>query len=376
MAAENRRSIVVRMPDWVPPAALNYLVHTEMGMSIRALARASDCHASTILRQVRRYENRRDDPLVDDALRRLSRHVPRPTVQDEEAAQPMTIDIRRSAVGADDKPSEARIAAEGLRILRRLCEAGAVLAVARDMDTAVVVRDVPGGETTRTATVGCDVAQAMALREWISCAEPGARVVRYRITNTGRAELKKLMAADENRAVQGFSEARAEFRGRAAEIEDLAGDDGFDGRGMRYALGESPLIGLSRRRDKDGQPFLTRDLVAAGERLREDFELANMGPKVTTDWTGFLTGPSRGVGGGGQGGAEAAHGRVAAALADLGPGLGDVVLRCCCFLEGLEQAEKKLGWAARSGKIVLRIALQRLRRHYEETQGKYGPKIG
>ena len=52
------------------------------------------------------------------------------------------------------------------------------------------------------------------------------------------------------------------------------------------------------------------------------------------------------------------------ALQDLGPGLSDVALRCCCYLEGLEMAEKKLGWSARSGKIVLRIALQRLKRHY------------
>ena len=36
-----------------------------------------------------------------------------------------------------------------------------------------------------------------------------------------------------------------------------------------------------------------------------------------------------------------------------------------CYLEGLETTEQKLGWAARSGKIVLRIALQRLRRHYD-----------
>ena len=68
--------------------------------------------------------------------------------------------------------------------------------------------------------------------------------------------------------------------------------------------------------------------------------------------------------------------RVAAALRDLGPGLGDVALRCCCFLEGLEVAEKRLGWAARSGKIVLRIALMRLRRHYDETYGSSGPLIG
>ena len=36
-----------------------------------------------------------------------------------------------------------------------------------------------------------------------------------------------------------------------------------------------------------------------------------------------------------------ARARVAAALRDLGPGLGDMVLRCCCFLEGLEAAERR-----------------------------------
>jgi hypothetical protein len=35
-----------------------------------------------------------------------------------------------------------------------------------------------------------------------------------------------------------------------------------------------------------------------------------------------------------------------------------------------------MGWSARSGKIVLRIALQRLWRHYEEAYGKHGPLIG
>ena len=58
--------------------------------------------------------------------------------------------------------------------------------------------------------------------------------------------------------------------------------------------------------------------------------------------------------------------RVGAALRNLGPGLGDVALRVCCFLEGLETAEKRMGWSARSGKVVLRIALQRLKRHYDD----------
>ncbi|MEP1697261.1 MAG: DUF6456 domain-containing protein, partial [Paracoccaceae bacterium] len=68
--------------------------------------------------------------------------------------------------------------------------------------------------------------------------------------------------------------------------------------------------------------------------------------------------------------------RVAKALADLGPGLGDVVLRCCCFLEGMEAVEQRMGWSARSGKIVLRIALMRLKCHYDSNQEDWSPMIG
>jgi hypothetical protein len=100
---------------------------------------------------------------------------------------------------------------------------------------------------------------------------------------------------------------------------------------------------------------------------------------VAQNWERFLTGGDRGGFRGDSGLAEgpsAARDRVAAALRDLGPGLGDVALRVCCFLEGIETAEQKLGWAARSGKVVLRIALQRLQRHYHETYGRSGPLIG
>jgi|TARA_B110000908_G_C10014042_1_gene339924 hypothetical protein len=49
----------------------NYIDHTEMGIPIRALARKQGCHASTILRQIRRVETLRDDPLVDGVLKTL-----------------------------------------------------------------------------------------------------------------------------------------------------------------------------------------------------------------------------------------------------------------------------------------------------------------
>lgn len=277
-------------------------------------------------------------------------------------------------------PNEDQIAREGARVLRRLAEAGAMLAVARDMEMGVVVREDASGETHRTAVVARDIAQALALKEWIACTEPEARIARYHITGAGRAALKQLLAKSENTAqgLGGFAEAQAGFaakpgrRGAPVEEDDLLHQ-------MRNGLTESPLVGLARRKSKDGKPFLDRALVAAGERLREDFELSQMGPKVTQDWDQFLTSGVKTLlspSGGGDNGASVARDRVGQALTELGPGLGDVALRACCYLEGMESLERRMGWSARSGKIVLRIALQRLKRHFEETHGKFGPKIG
>ena len=53
----------------------------------------------------------------------------------------------------------------------------------------------------------------------------------------------------------------------------------------------------------------------------------------------------------------------------MGPGLSDILLETCCYLTGIEQAERALGWPQRSAKIVLKIALDRLAVHYGLTQG-------
>ena len=365
------------MPAWVPEAARHYLAHTETGLPIRVLARAAHVHASTVLRQVRRFENRRDDPLIDAALRHLSGYLPKPPQHKDQAA--MKIELK-SAFAPDDALNDQRIDREGLRVLRRLVETGAVLAVARDMEMGIVVRDGPDGTPQRLAVVEREIAQAMALKDWIGCTEPGARIARYHITAVGRAALKRLMAGAENRA-GGFAEAQTPFGMQHREMGTReVVEDGLL-RNLRSNMAESPLAGLARRKDKDGLPFLSRDLVVAGERLREDFELAQMGPRVAQNWDRFLTGRDKGAfdtgrNDGPAGGAQAARDRVAEALTDLGPGLGDVALRCCCFLEGMENLEKRMNWSARSGKIVLRIALQRLQVHYQRTQGKFAPKIG
>lgn len=343
-----------------------YLAHTEGGMAIRAIARLSGGPPSTILRHVRSIEARRDDRLVDAALSAISASLPS-NVSDADALEGWEDMICKKKLGTES--FDEKVAREARRILRRLCEKDAFLAIAEDMERAVVLRETVAGKHTRTAVVDREVAQHFALQDWITGRRSG-RVARYEITEAGRATLKRLL--EEERQARNPKLAAVETTspfGAQHQIIDervVAGDDGARQR-VRYNLAESPLTVLGRKRDKTGQPYLTPDLIDAGERLREDFELAQMGPRVTQNWASFLTPQDRGSAGPARGpaaGPQAARDRVSAALEDLGPGLGDVVFRVCCFLEGLETAERRLGWSARSGKVVLRIALQRLSAHY------------
>ena len=361
VAMRSNISPLLTLPDWIPDAVRLYLDHTFSGLSLRALARRDGLHASTILRQVRRYETRRDDPLLDEALDRLAQSPM------EDA---MSATLRHPSPNLD----EAAILHEGRRILRRLAEPGAVLAIAPDLERAVVLREFPDGRTARTGVVERKFAHAFALKEWISLRKAG-RVTTYELSSIGRLALKRLI----DEAPAGLAEAPTPFADQHREWEEKALPTPEGPRRMRYNLAENPVAVLGRRKDKDGMAFLSPELIGAAERLREDFELAQMGPRVAQNWDRFLTMGDRGGFRGDAGIAEgprAARDRVAAALRDLGPGLGDVALRVCCFLDGIEAAEQRMGWAARSGKIVLRIALQRLRRHYDETYGKTGPRIG
>ena len=340
---------VTEMPKWLPEAVRLYLDHTEQGISLRALARREGCHASTVMRQVRRYENRRDDPLVDEALGRLGLRGRRWGKQGEGDA--MSVAFRKDEFVMD----EQRLREEAGRVLRHMLAEGAVLAIAADMDKAMVMRVGPQGKAQQLVTVERAVAQAFALKEWILCQKAG-RVATYGLTASGRMMVRRLAEA----AGQG-----------------MPGDEEEGPRRGRYGSVESPAAVLGRRQDKAGKPFLEPSLVQVAERIHEDFELAQIGVSfLLADWAGCITGGKMPEGAGQGPLSKRAGQRVAEALGDLGPGLGEVVLLCCCYHEGLEAAEQRMGWAARSGKIVLRIALQRLRRHYDETYGPSGPMIG
>uniref|UniRef100_UPI0035CB531E DUF6456 domain-containing protein n=1 Tax=uncultured Sphingomonas sp. TaxID=158754 RepID=UPI0035CB531E len=129
-------------------------------------------------------------------------------------------------------------------------------------------------------------------------------------------------------------------------------------RSVTVNLAESPLGWLRSRGLVDARQF------EAGERLRGDYELAALAPRVTMQWRAR-------VDCGGRSGALdptlaqiAAKRRFDTALDAVGRGLRDVVWRVVCAGEGLPVAEKALGWPQRAGRLVLTLALGRLADHY------------
>jgi hypothetical protein len=150
--------------------------------------------------------------------------------------------------------------------------------------------------------------------------------------------------------------------GRLLEHVTRAGPDGRQAT-MTINRGESPIAWLARRKGPDGRPFLEPLEVAAAERLRDDVELAGMGGRVTMDWSA----PPRDRTARGPGHlppAGAARRRVRQALTEVGPGLSEVLVEVCLYGSALQAAERSLGLPSRTGKVRLKLALERLARHY------------
>jgi hypothetical protein len=130
-------------------------------------------------------------------------------------------------------------------------------------------------------------------------------------------------------------------------------------RSVTVNLAESPLTWLYSRGHLDDRQ------LAAGELLRRDYEAAQIAPGITMRWDAVrisATGGERGLNSSER--QFAAHARFDAALAEAGAGLSDILWRVVCAGESLPKAERALAWPTRSGKLVLRIALDRLAGYY------------
>jgi hypothetical protein len=132
-------------------------------------------------------------------------------------------------------------------------------------------------------------------------------------------------------------------------------------RSVTVNLAESPLSWLRARGHGTARQY------DAGETLRRDYELSHLAARVTMQCDAPPAGKTaRGAPEGlnpGEG-QIAAKRRFEAAAAALGPALEDIAWRVLCAGEGLKAAEGGLGWPARSGKLVLGLALDRLAEHY------------
>lgn len=132
-------------------------------------------------------------------------------------------------------------------------------------------------------------------------------------------------------------------------------------------LAESPLARWMKPDGRTGTSWLTAEEFEAGERLRADYHQSVLTERVTSDWSSYMAPVRTGRARASEGAPASAHDakdRVMNALAAAGPGLDRMLSAVCLRETGLELAEKSENWPRRSGKAILKLALQRLAIHY------------
>lgn len=251
--------------------------------------------------------------------------------------------------------AENEIVREAVRCFRRLLEPRAHL---RSLDTYLAKDRGWGVFVARNnyskpvARVSAEVFRGFESNDWV--VRDGDD--RARLSEAGASWLKRRIGRD------AYLEQHQERVVR--EVEDPSG-----GRvEVKVNVSESPLSWMRNRKDARGEPLLTTEQYEAGERLRRDFEQAQLKPHVTTNWDFDMAGGRTAGHAAGEAtpseAAIAAKRRLFGALDAVGPELACLLDEVCCQLNGLCDAEHKLGLPKRSGKAVLRIGLNALARHY------------
>jgi len=218
---------------------------------------------------------------------------------------------------------------EGRRVLRKLALPGAKLVEAE----GTYVLAIPGaGATKPRLRVAPALVDAFRRRDWI---EPSDDPNAWLLSDAGEGWLKRALAGSDVYAAQH----------RSTIVREVAAPDGTTAR-VEVNEAESPLGWLSRRRGPDGKPLIGRSQFDAGERLRKDFTLAQLTPRMAVDLAAPVVAGRRG--------------------AKDAPLTETVIAARQRFRRALDAvaAERGKGWPQRSAKVVLAIALERLAAHY------------
>lgn len=185
-----------------------------------------------------------------------------------------------------------------------------------------------------------------------------------RITDSAGQWLQRTTVSNQTGMVRENPFSAQHWKLEEREIFDPAGDLIT----VQVNIADSPLLWLYRQRDEHGKRFLSSIEFAAGEKLRQDYACSAMGRMSASNWTRVRQGKSAARSAAGAEDANAsildAKQRVMSALASAGPVLDRVLFRTLICQQGLTPMEQEQKWPRRSAKVVLKIALARLARHY------------
>jgi hypothetical protein len=305
----------------IEEAAL-YLTHVDGAHSLRAVSAASGKPLSTVHRAVRRMEALRDDPLIDSTLDAVGRH--------EHGEAPASRE-KSGAGGASLDTAEVR------RCLEVLGQDGTFLMVAHGAGRAGVFSPENG---LKKPVFLIDVARAseMVARGWLRLVSRTEMSVKYVIEQrvVGKTPLRRLMAS----------------RGRDLTAAQVA---------------VPALARLARRSGTDGVPHVTSLGMAAARQLRRDHAMSTggnaFGDLASVEGQALNDAGPRVL-------VDAARRRVAEALEAVGAGLSEPLYAVCCLDESIAAFERRMGWAPKTARVVLGIALERLATHYGLTRPK------
>ena len=350
---------LMALPKWVPRHVAVYVIYKALGRSMRQTAKLLSVQPSTVSRNVRKVSGFLSDPLYQSGVNRLIERVTQKNFGVFETLESRCINEFSQNDKADGKRSI------GLQsYLKKLDKPCVVLAASQDLSSCAIIHKSTNRLSNSNCAVEKETAEKLAVSGFVlPCHQQSTKILTYLLSAEGRRNLNL-------QRYQGSSDTKNPASPvhydnlRKRSIARETGSHPVLITGIS-ANKESSLEVLARRRDRYGNPFLSTKLVEAGKLLREDYEMnslsicsvdkaCNKGAnghvphKIKSDFIFHDPGE-----------------RLEKALEFLGPVLADVAVQCCCHFKGMEEIERDFGWSARSGKIVLRIALTQLLAFYK-----------